>query len=60
MAAGGRRDSEAYFYLENGTREHMEGIKNKGIFVEPKYYYRQITYTKVLLNPNLEQIFGRD
>jgi hypothetical protein len=60
MASGGRRDSEANFYLENGTREHMGGIKNRGIFVEPKYYYRPIPDTKVLLNPNLEQIFGWD
>lgn len=46
--------------LFNGIREHIEEIKNKGIFIEPKYYYRPIPETLVLLNPNLEQIYGWD
>ena len=29
-------------------------------FIEPKYYYRPIPYTQVVLNPKLTQLFGWD
>ena len=56
----GLQDSDADLYLENGNSGNVEGIKERGTFLEPKYYYRPIPETQVLLNPNLEQIFGWD
>jgi len=54
----GLQDSDAGVYLENGSWGAIEGIKERGTFEEPKYYYRPIPETQILLNPNLVQIFG--
>lgn len=48
-------------YLENGNNGHiMFKFEQKGIgtFIEPKYYYRPIPTSQMLLNKNLKQIFG--
>ncbi len=48
-------------YLENGNSGHiMFKFEQKGIgtFIEPKYYYRPIPTSQMLLNKNLKQIFG--
>lgn len=48
-------------YLENGNFGHiMFKFEQKGIgtFIEPKYYYRPIPTSELLLNKNLKQIFG--
>ncbi len=48
-------------YLENGNYGHiMFKFEQKGIgtFIEPKYYYRPIPTSQMLLNKNLKQIFG--
>jgi SusD family. len=48
-------------YLENGDSGHILFKREKdgvGIFIEPKYYYRPIPTSQILLNPNLKQIFG--
>ena len=48
-------------YLENGNYGHiMFKFEQKGIgtFVEPKYYYRPIPTSELLLNKKLKQIFG--
>lgn len=54
----GLPDSNAGVYLENGNSGNVVSVKEMGSFVEPKYYYRPIPETQVLLNPNLTQIFG--
>jgi len=54
----GLPDSNAGVYLENGNSGNVVSIKDMGSFVEPKYYYRPIPETQILLNPNLTQIFG--
>jgi hypothetical protein len=50
--------SDASFYLENGTSGYVATIRDRGTFVDPKYYYRPIPASDVALNPNLTQIFG--
>ncbi|MBC7000790.1 RagB/SusD family nutrient uptake outer membrane protein [Cytophaga sp. FL35] len=47
-------------YLTNGTSGHIIATPERGIFQEPKHYYRPIPATEVTLNPALEQIFGWD
>jgi starch-binding outer membrane protein, SusD/RagB family len=45
-------------YLENGTSGGAIVTENTARqFIDPKYYYRPIPYTEVLLNPALTQIF---
>ncbi|PSL44817.1 putative outer membrane starch-binding protein [Chitinophaga niastensis] len=45
-------------YLKNGTAGGtMVTETTKRQFIEPKFYYRPIPYTQVVLNPNLKQIF---
>jgi len=56
----GLPDSDAGVYLENGNSGNVVSIKDMGSFIEPKYYYRPIPETQILLNPNLTQIFGWD
>ena len=56
----GLPDSNAGVYLENGNSGNVVSIKDMGSFIEPKYYFRPIPETQVLLNPNLTQIFGWD
>jgi len=45
-------------FLENGTSGTIQVIQDRGTFVAPKYYYRPIPQSDVVVNPNLEQIFG--
>jgi len=50
-------------YLENGKSGHiMFKVERNGLgtFVEPTYYYRPVATGQILLNPNLEQLFGWD
>lgn len=54
----GMQDSDAAVYLENGNSGNIASIRERGIFVEPKYYYRPVPASQVILNPSLEQIFG--
>lgn len=50
--------SDASFYLENGTSGYIIAVRERGTFVDPKYYYRPVPAPDVALNPNLTQIFG--
>lgn len=54
----GLQDSDASFYLSNGTSGTVSTVKERGTFVSPKYYYRPVPSTQVTLNPNLKQYFG--
>lgn len=46
-------------YLENGSSGGtMVTETTPRQFIEPKYYYRPIPQQQILLNPQLEQIFG--
>ena len=56
----GPQDSDASFYLNNGTSGTVGTVKERGTFVDPKYYYRPIPQTHVTVNPNLTQIMGWD
>lgn len=50
-------------YLENGNSGHiLFKIEKNGVgtFIEPKYYYRPVPTSQILLNPNLKQLFGWD
>ena len=49
---------DAGVFLKNGTSGTVQTIADNGIFLEPKYYYRPVPQSQVLLNPNLKQIFG--
>jgi hypothetical protein len=56
-------DDNVSFFLENGKSGHImlkleQG--DMGTFLEPKHYYRPIPTSEILLNPNLEQLFGWD
>ncbi len=50
-------DSNASFWLTNGNEGTIVSDVDRGIFVEPKYYYRPIPEKQIQLNPNLTQIF---
>jgi hypothetical protein len=54
----GFQDSEASVYLQEGSSGTVQTVKDRGVFEEPKYYYRPIPETHVLVNPNLTQVFG--
>lgn len=54
----GPQGSDASFYLSNGTSGTSVTDPERGTFTEPKYYYRPVPAPQVLLNPNLEQVFG--
>lgn len=54
----GLQDSDASFYLSNGTSGTVSTVKERGTFEEPKYYYRPVPFSQVILNPNLEQDYG--
>ena len=47
-------------YLTNGTSGNVVGPPERGVFQEPKHYYRPIPAPEMALNPNLEQVFGWD
>ncbi|MGB3618877.1 MAG: RagB/SusD family nutrient uptake outer membrane protein [Catalinimonas sp.] len=49
---------DASVFLANGTSGTVQVTAERGTFVEPKYYYRPVPQTEVMLNPNLEQRFG--
>jgi len=52
-------DGSGTVYLENGEDGGVTITENKPRnFVVPQYYYRPIPETQIVLNPNLEQIFG--
>jgi hypothetical protein len=50
--------SDASFFLKNGTSGTIVTDPERGVFQEPKYYYRPVPQAQVTLNPNLKQIFG--
>ena len=54
----GPQDSDASFYISGDNQGYIESIKDRGTFVDPKYYYRPIPQSDVTVNPNLTQIFG--
>ncbi len=54
----GPQNSDASFYLSNGTSGTCVTDPDRGIFEEPKFYYRPVPQSQVLLNPELGQIFG--
>ncbi len=56
----GPQDSDASFYISGDNQGYVESIKERGNFIEPKYYYRPIPQTHTTVNPNLTQIFGWD
>ena len=56
----GRLGEAVDAYLENGTSGCLEHIATMGTFIEPKYYYRPVPFTQVVLNPQLYQQFGWD
>lgn len=53
----GPSDSDASFYLSNGTSGTSVTDPERGTFTEPKYYYRPVPQPETVLNPNLKQIF---
>ncbi len=50
--------SDASFYLTAGSHGYVVAIDNRGVFEEPKYYYRPVPENQVAINPNLTQVFG--
>ncbi len=54
----GPQNSDASFYLSDGTSGTSVTDPERGTFEEPKYYYRPVPLHEVTLNPNLGQIFG--
>ena len=53
----GMQDSDAAVYLKNGNSGTIQTVRERGTFVDPKYYYRPVPETHVTVNPNLKQIF---
>jgi hypothetical protein len=51
-------NSNASFWLNNGSEGTIVSDVDRGTFVAPKYYYRPIPEKQVQLNPNLTQVFG--
>ena len=56
----GLQGSDASVYLSEGSSGTVETVIDRGVFIEPKYYYRPIPLTHVTVNPNLKQVFGWD
>ncbi len=54
----GFQDEDAGVYLANGVSGTVQTVRDRGVFVAPKYYYRPIPATHVTVNPNLKQIMG--
>lgn len=50
--------SDATVILENGDSGSIIARDDRGVFEEPKHYYRPIPFRDTQINPNLEQIFG--
>lgn len=53
-----KQGGDANVYLENGNSGTVQTVAERGTFMEPKYYYRPIPETHVIINPNLTQLFG--
>jgi len=45
-------------FLSEGNKGTVGIVENTGTFADPKYYYRPVPQSQMLLNPNLTQIFG--
>lgn len=56
----GPQGSDASVYLKDGNSGTVQTVAERGIFMEPKYYYRPIPQTHITVNPKLVQIFGWD
>lgn len=54
----GPAGSNAEVYMTDGEKGYVVSETSRGKFIEPKYYYRPIPKSQVVLNPNLKQIFG--
>ncbi|MGE0021471.1 MAG: RagB/SusD family nutrient uptake outer membrane protein [Draconibacterium sp.] len=54
----GPQDSDANVYISGNNMGYIQSIKERGTFVDPKYYYRPIPQSDVTVNPNLTQILG--
>lgn len=54
----GPHDSDANVYISGDNMGYILSIKDRGTFVDPKYYYRPIPQADVTANPNLTQIMG--
>lgn len=50
--------SDATVILENGDNGNILAREDRGVFEDPKHYYRPIPFRDTQINPNLEQIFG--
>ncbi len=51
--------SSAGVYLQDGVNGGVMVTDDRArTFMEPKYYYRPVPNTQVVLNPNLRQLFG--
>lgn len=49
------------FYLSKGTSGFIAFTRDRDqprIFIEPKYYYRPIPISEMVVNPQLKQVFG--
>lgn len=56
----GPQDSDASFYISGNNEGYIQSEKDRGTFIEPKYYYRPVPETHTKVNPNLTQIFNWD
>lgn len=56
----GVQGSDASVYLGEGNSGTVQTVIDRGVFLEPKYYYRPIPLTHTTVNPNLKQVFGWD
>lgn len=54
----GPQDSDASFYISGDNQGYIESVKDRGTFIDPKYYYRPIPQSDVTVNTNLTQVFG--
>jgi len=54
----GRIGEDVSVFLSEGHKGYVDVIDRVGEFIEPKYYYRPIPASEILLNPNLTQIYG--
>ncbi len=54
----GPAGSDASVYLQNGSNGTVVTIPERGEFMAPKFYYRPVPQSHVVVNPNLTQIFG--
>lgn len=54
----GSQDSDASVYISGENQGYIQSVKERGTFIEPKFYYRPIPETHTIVNPNLTQIFG--